>query len=64
MSTPTPANRSGLTNSGVPAKLPGVEIAASDWDSATAFASPKSIIFAIELSPFNFTIMLLGLMSR
>src|SRR6516165_5668287 len=45
MSTPSPANCSGLANSGVPAKTPGVEIVASEWDSATAFASPRSIIF-------------------
>ena len=34
-----------------PAKTPGSEIAASECDSATAFASPRSIIFAFGPPP-------------
>ena len=45
MSTPTPANCSGLANSGVPAKAPGVEIATSAGASGAGFASPRSMIF-------------------
>jgi hypothetical protein len=42
MSTPTSANCSGLANSGVPAKAPGVEIAASTGASGEGLASPRS----------------------
>jgi hypothetical protein len=42
MSTPTPANCLGLANSGVPAKAPGIEIAASAGVSGAGFASPRS----------------------
>ena len=45
MSTGTPANCSGLANSGVPAKAPGVEIADSEPGSLAPLASPRSIIF-------------------
>ena len=65
MSTPTPANCSGLANSGVPAKAPGVEIAASAGASGAGFASPRSMIFAVTAPPSSkLTMMLLGLMSR
>src|SRR5258708_15948142 len=64
MSTPTPVNCSGLANSGVPAKAPGIEAAVSDCDSPTIFANPKSMIFAVRPSPSKLTMILLGLMSR
>ena len=41
MSTPSPANCSGLANSGVPAKAPGVEIAASEGASGCGLGQPK-----------------------
>jgi hypothetical protein len=49
MSTPIPANCSGLANSGVPANAPGDEIPASEADSSSVFARPRSIIFAVIL---------------
>src|ERR1700738_2359065 len=49
MPTPTPANCSGLANSGVPAKAPGIEIAASAGASAVGFASPRSMILAVTV---------------
>ena len=65
MSTPTPANCSGLANSGVPAKAPGVEIAASAGASGAGLASPRSMILAVTVLPSStLTMMLLGLMSR
>ena len=48
---PHPANCSGLANSGVPANAPGDEIPASEADSSTAFARPRSIIFAVRRLP-------------
>src|SRR6516162_5290146 len=64
-STPTPANCSGLANSGVPAKAPGVEIADSAGASGAGFASPRSMILAVTVpSSSRLTMMLLGLMSR
>jgi hypothetical protein len=41
MSTLTPANCSGLANSGVPTNAPGNEIPASEADSSSVFARPK-----------------------
>ena len=65
MSTPTPPNCSGLANSGVPTNAPGDEIPASEADSSSVFARPRSIIFAVTLAPsFTLTMMLVGLMSR
>src|ERR1700730_18676394 len=66
MSTWMPANCSGLANSGVPAKAPGVEIAACEADSfIVAFAKPRSITFAVLQAPsITLTMMLVGLMSR
>src|ERR1700742_838590 len=62
MSTPTPANCSGLANSGVPANAPGDEIPASEADSSTVFARPRSIILAVTPPPsFNLTMMFVGL---
>ena len=59
------ANCSGLANSGVPAKAPGVEIAASAGASGAGLASPRSMILAITVLPSStLTMMLLGLMSR
>ena len=54
MSTPTPANCSGLANSGVPAKAPGIEIAASAGRVSRGLASPRSMILAVTvLSSFD-----------
>ena len=65
MSTSTPANCSGLANSGVPAKAPGVEIAASVGAPGAGFASPRSMIFAVTAPPSSkLTMMLFGLTSR
>src|SRR5271166_1917303 len=47
MSTLTPANCSGLANSGVPTNAPGDESPASEADSSSVFARPRSIIFAV-----------------
>src|SRR5215469_6644509 len=61
MSTPPPANCSGLANSGVPAKAPGIEIPASEADSTKVLAKPRSIILAVRLrSSFNLTMMFVG----
>src|SRR6516162_8530564 len=65
MSTPTPANCSGLANSGVPANVPGNEIPAPEADSSSVFARPRSIIFVATLpSSFTLTMILVGLISR
>jgi hypothetical protein len=65
MSTGTPANCSGLANSGVPTKPPGIEMAVLEPGSLTALASPRSMIFAVTAPPSSkLTMMLLGLMSR
>ena len=65
MSTWMPANCSGLANSGVPAKAPGVEIAARSRPVIAGLAKPRSMIFAVTLLPSStLTMMLLGLMSR
>src|SRR4029077_12876871 len=65
MSTPTPTNCSGLANSGVPTNAPGDEIPASEADSSSVFAKPRSIIFAVTpRSSFNLTMMFVGLISR
>src|SRR5262249_1729581 len=53
MSTPTPANCSGLANSGVPAKAPGVEITASAGASGAGLASPRSMILAVTMLPLD-----------
>ena len=49
--TPRPANCSGLANSGVPVKAPGVEIAASAGVSGAGLASPRSMILAVTVFP-------------
>src|SRR6202040_844797 len=56
----------GTGKLGVPAKPPGVEIAACEADSfIVAFAKPRSIIFAVLQAPsITLTMMLVGLMSR
>src|SRR5271165_6559748 len=65
MSTWMPANCSGLANSGVPAKAPGVEIAAAADASGAGLASPRSMILAVTVLPSStLTMMLLGLISR
>src|SRR5580692_7995741 len=51
MSTPTPANCSGLANSGVPANAPGDEMPASEADLSTVFARPRSMILAATVPP-------------
>ena len=65
MSTPTPANCSGLANSGVPAKAPGIEIAASAGCVGCGLGQPKVDDFrGHSASLLELTMMLLGLMSR
>ena len=65
MSTPTPANCSGLANSGVPANAPGNDIPASEADSSTVFAKPRSMILTVT-DPlfFRLTMIFVGLISR
>jgi DHA2 family multidrug resistance protein-like MFS transporter len=54
----TPANCSGLANSGVPINDPGDEIPASEAYSSSVFTRPRSMIFAVTLpSSFNLTMM-------
>src|SRR5580693_2243849 len=48
-----------------PSKCPGDEIPASEADSSSAFARPRSIIFVVTLcSSFKLTMMFVGLISR
>ena len=65
MSTPTPANCSGLANSGVPTKPLALKSRFEKPVQLTALARPRSMIFAVTAPPSsNLTMMLLGLMSR
>ena len=62
---PTPANCSGLANSGVPAKAPGDEIAASEAGSSSRLRQTEVDNFRrYRPSSFNLTMILVGLISR
>src|SRR5208337_581636 len=55
----------GTRKLGVPTNAPGDEIPASEADSSSVFAKPRSIIFAVTpRSSCNLTIMFVGLISR